>query len=224
LSALTTAPRSHDPCPQRKLTMLPIAELIKTRASANSYDTTRPLSDADVAELVELATHAPSAFNLQNWKFVAVRSDQAKAKLHPLAYGQQKVLDAAVTFIVCGLMGEDELIASSLKPTLEAGIIDQATFDGWVGAAQGMYQGNATLQRDEAIRSGSLAAMTLMLAAQGKGLVSCPMIGFNASAVADAFQLSASELPVMLITVGYPGTANWRQKPRKPHAEVLTSV
>lgn len=201
-----------------------IAELIKSRASANSYDTTRPLSDADVAELVELATHAPSAFNLKNWKFVAVRSAEAKAKLHPLAYGQQKVLDAGVTFIVCGLLGEDELIASSLKPTLDAGIIDQATFNGWVGAAQGMYKGNTKLQRDEAIRSGSLAAMTLMLAAQGKGLASCPMIGFDAVGVAQAFGLSASEVPVMLITVGHPGAANWPHKPRKPIAEVFTAV
>ncbi len=204
--------------------MLPIAELIKSRASANSYDTTRSLSDADVAELVELATHAPSAFNVQNWRFVAVRSAEAKARLHPLAYGQQKVLDAAVTFIVCGLLGEDQLIASSLKPTLEAGILDQATYDGWVGAAQGMYKGNATLQRDEAIRSGSLAAMTLMLAAQGKGLVSCPMIGYDPVGVSQSFGLSASEVPVMLITVGHPGQANWPHKPRKPVAQVLTSV
>lgn len=204
--------------------MSTIAELIQSRASANSYDTTRPLSDAEVAELVALATHAPSAFNLQNWKFVAVRSAEAKAKLHPLAYGQQKVLDAAVTFIVCGLLGEDELIASSLKPTLDAGIIDQATFNGWVGAAQGMYKGNATLQRDEAIRSGSLAAMTLMLAAQGKGLVSCPMIGFDPVGLAQAFGLSDTEVPVMLITVGHPGEVNWPHKPRKPITEVLTSV
>ncbi|AHY09918.1 nitroreductase family protein [Serratia plymuthica] len=35
------------------------------------------------------------------------------------------------------------------------------------------------LQRDEVVRSASLAAMTLMLAAQGMGLGSCPMVGFN---------------------------------------------
>jgi nitroreductase len=201
-----------------------VTELIKSRVSANSYDASRTLSEADIAELVELATHAPSAFNLQNWVFVAVRSAEAKARLHPLAYGQQKVLDAPVTFIVCGLMGANELVATSLKPTLDAGIINQATFDGWVGAAQGMYGANVTLQRDEAIRSGSLAAMTLMLAAQGKGLVSCPMIGFDAAAVAEAFQLPASAVPVMLITVGYPGDSNWPPKPRKPVADVLTLV
>lgn len=42
-----------------------IVEVIKSRISANSYDTTRTLSDQEICDLVDLATHAPSAFNLQ---------------------------------------------------------------------------------------------------------------------------------------------------------------
>ena len=56
-----------------------IAEVIKSRISANSYDTARQLTDAQIAELIDLATHAPSAFNLQNWRFVAVRSKIGRA-------------------------------------------------------------------------------------------------------------------------------------------------
>jgi nitroreductase len=94
----------------------------------------------------------------------------------------------------------------------------------WVGAAEGMYKENPQLQRDEAIRSGSLAAMTLMLAAKGQGLVSTPMIGFDQSAVAKEFGLSDLEIPVMLVTVGYPGATNWPQKPRKAVNDVLQFV
>ncbi|KTB82418.1 nitroreductase [Pseudomonas marginalis] len=201
-----------------------IAEVIKSRISANSYDTARQLTDAQIAELIDLATHAPSAFNLQNWRFVAVRSTEAKARLLPLAFGQQKVVDAAVTFIVCGTLNPQATLPASLKPTLDAGIIDQAIYDMWLGAAQGMYAQNPQLQRDEAIRSGSLAAMTLMLAAKGQGLVSTPMIGFDQSAVAQAFGLSDTEIPVMLVTVGYPGATNWPQKPRKAVNDVLQFV
>ena len=201
-----------------------IAEVIKSRISANSYDTARQLTDAQIAELIDLATHAPSAFNLQNWRFVAVRSTEGKARLLPLALGQQKVVDAAVTFIVCGTLNPQATLPASLKPTLDAGIIDQAIYDMWLGAAQGMYAQNPQLQRDEAIRSGSLAAMTLMLAAKGQGLVSTPMIGFDQSAVAQAFGLSDTEIPVMLVTVGYPGATNWPQKPRKAVNDVLQFV
>jgi nitroreductase len=201
-----------------------IAEVIKSRISANSYDTDRSLTDQQIAELIDLATHAPSAFNLQNWRFVAVRSTEAKARLLPLAFGQQKIVDAAVTFIVCGTLNPHATLPASLKPTLDAGIIDQTIYDMWVGAAQGMYHENPQLQRDEAIRSGSLAAMTLMLAAKGQGLVSTPMIGFDPSAVAQEFGLSDAEIPVMLVTVGYPGATNWPQKPRKAVNDVLQFV
>lgn len=198
-----------------------IDHLIQSRVSANSYDKSHKLTEGDISTLIELATHAPSAFNLQNWRFVAVHSDEAKQRLLPLAYGQQKVADAAVTFIVCGTLAPHTTLSAALKPTLDAGIISQAIFDGWVGAAQNMYRDNPTLQRDEAIRSGALAAMTLMLAAQGRGLVSGPMIGFDPVGVAKAFGLTDHDVPVMLVTVGRPGLGNWPQKPRKPVTEVL---
>ncbi len=187
--------------------MSTITETIKTRISANSYDPQRTLSDQQISDLIELATHAPSAFNLQNWRFVAVRSEEAKSRLLPLAYRQQKIVDAAVTFIICGTLKPHESLPASLQPSVDASILDQATYDTWVNAAQGMYGDNPALQRDEAIRSGSLAAMTLMLAAKGQGLDSTPMIGFDPSAVAEAFGLSANEIPVMLVAVGYAGSS-----------------
>ena len=113
---------------------------------------------------------------------------------------------------------------AALAPTRDAGIIDQATYDGWVGAVNGMYGTNPVMQRDEAVRSASLAAMTLMLAAQEKGLVSCPMIGFDPAGVSAAFGLAATDVPVMLVTVGYSGPSNWPKKPRKPVTDVLAFV
>jgi nitroreductase len=81
-----------------------VTEAITARTSASSYDASRQLSEFEIAELVGLATQAPSAFNLQNWRFIAVHSAGAKERLLPLAFGQPKVVDAAVTFIVCGTL------------------------------------------------------------------------------------------------------------------------
>ena len=69
----------------------------------------------------------------------------------------------------------------------------------------GYYEGKPAFQRDEAIRSGALASMTLMLAAQSMGLVTCPMIGFDASKVAEIVRLPEDHLLVMLIVLGKPG-------------------
>lgn len=51
------------------------------------------------------------------------------------------------------------------------------------------------------MRSASLAAMTLMLSAQGMNLGSCPMIGFDATRVTEEFELLETELPLMIIVL-----------------------
>lgn len=195
--------------------------LLETRTSANLFDASHTLGDDQITELVRLATLSPSSFNAQNWAFIAVRTPEAKAQLKALAYGQAKVADAAVTFIVVGKLEMHKGLPSAVQPLLDAGAIDQAAYDGWIGMATGMYEGNAQIQHDEAVRSGSLAAMTLMLAAQDQGLASGPMIGFDAAGVSEAFGLSAQEIPVMLIAVGKAAAGNWPQKPRRPLADVL---
>lgn len=115
----------------------------------------RTLSDQEITELIKLATLAPSAFNLQNCRLVAVRSEAAKMRLLPLTYGQQKVEDSAVTFIDLRRAESTRNMTVSLQLSLDAGIIDKATYDTWVGAAQAMYADNPQLQCDEGIRSGS---------------------------------------------------------------------
>lgn len=68
--------------------------------SADRFDADHALTDTEIKELSRLATRAPSAYNLQNWRFVAVRTPEAKARLRSLAHGQAKVADTAVTILV----------------------------------------------------------------------------------------------------------------------------
>ena len=201
-----------------------IKNLINTRVSTNFFDTNKQLSDDEVNELVALATRAPSAYNLQNWKFIAVRSKDAKERLKAVSYGQQKVVDASVTFIICGTLEAYKQLPLALQPSLDAGIIEPSMAAGWVAMAEGAHTGNPILQRDEAVRSASLAAMTLMLAAEGMGFATGSMSGFDPVGVAKEFNLSANEVPVILVTVGYPAAGNWPQKPRKAVRDVLEVV
>lgn len=199
----------------------PVQQAIENRISVHRYVDGPLLDDARIHALVEQATRAPSAYNMQNWRFIAVRSQDAQARLQAVAYDQQKVLDAAVAFIVCGTMAAHRQLATALQPSVEAGTLPQRTADAWVAQAIQAHEGDVQLQRDEALRSASLAAMTLMLAAQGEQLGSCAMVGFDALALHQAFGLAAHEVPVLLVTLGYPAADQLPQKPRKPVHEVL---
>jgi nitroreductase len=64
------------------------------------------------------------------------------------------------------------------------------------------YTNAPELAQEEAIRSASMAAMQLMLAAKARGLDSCPMGGYNASLFMEAFGVPRHLVPVMLVAIG----------------------
>ncbi len=198
----------------------PTLALIEQRISANRFDDSHSLADAEIARLVQLATRAPTAYNLQNWRFIAVRTPAAKARLRALARDQAKVQEAAVCFIVCGVLADPEALAERLQPFVNGGFMPAAMAQGWLQAAQQQYA-SAQAVRDEALRSASFGAMTLMHAAQAMGLASCAMTGFDAEGVTSSFGLAREEVPVMLVTVGRAAAGNWPQKPRRPLEQVL---
>ncbi|HET8597182.1 MAG TPA: nitroreductase family protein [Castellaniella sp.] len=199
----------------------PTIALIERRTSANRFDPAHLLADEQIEELVRLATRAPTAYNLQNWRFIAVRTPAAKARLRELAFGQAKVSEAAVTFIVCGQIPQAASLRERLRPFVETGLMPAAMAAAWQDDAHVRYAADPEAARDEAIRSATLGAATLIHAAEAMDLVSGPMAGFDADAVSREFGLAEGELPVMLLAVGRAAAGNWPQKPRRPLAEVL---
>jgi nitroreductase len=199
----------------------PTLDLILQRTSVNRFDRSHTIDDATIRELVRYAGEAPSAYNFQNWRFIAVRTPEHKARLCEMAFGQKKVQEASVTFIVCGRLRPHLGLSDAMQPFAAAGHVDNAAVDAMVGSATRRYSDDPQMQRDEAIRSASLAAMTLMLAAQAMGLVSGPMIGFDPAQVHAGFGLGGDEIPALLVTVGRPAPGNWPRKPRRPVSDVL---
>ena len=199
-----------------------VLEAIEQRRTTNIYDSARTIGDDQISELVRLATRAPTAFHLQNWRFIAVRTPEARARLRQLAFDQPKVTEAAVTFIVVGQLASHDMMAGRLASSVEAGFMPPEVVTGWEGAGQALYFEQPQRQRDEAVRTATFGASYLLLAAQALGLGSSPMIGFDADGVASEFGLASDEVPVVLVTVGYAGEGNWPQKPRRPVADLLT--
>lgn len=201
-----------------------IQQLIENRNSINHFQPKRPVTRQTIATLVNLATKAPSAYNMQNWRFIAVQSEAAKTRLQSAAFGQQKIADAAVVFVICGTLTGHTQLAKVLQASVCKRIIEQRMLESWVAQATAAMEHNPVLQRDEAIRSASLAAMTMILAAEGMGLDSCAIGGFDAAHLALEFSLGSDEIPVVLVAVGHAAHQNSPQKIRRPLSQILTIV
>ncbi|MGN9813454.1 nitroreductase family protein [Micromonospora sp. BQ11] len=204
--------------------MHPIIKSIEERRTVNLFDPTRDVSDEAINELVRLAGKAPTSFNLQNYRLIAVRTPQAKARLRKIGWDQPKITEAAVTFVVVGQMADHETVADRLRPAVEAEIMPEALVGAWEGGAKSLYFEQAWRARDEGVRSGTFVASTMMFAADAMGLGSSPISGFDAQAVTEEFELAADEFPVMLLAIGYAAEGNWRQKPRRQLSHVLDVI
>jgi nitroreductase len=201
-----------------------VIECILSRSAAKYYDPTATLSDDQIGELVRIGTSAPTSFHLQNWRFIAVRTPKAKARLKPIAWSQPPITEAAVTFIVCGQLADSSVIPARLAPLVEAGVMPATMVPEWEMPARDLYMAYPQRQRDEAIRTGTFGAAAMIYAARSMGLGSTPMIGFDADGVHREFGLAENEVSVMLLSIGPERPGNWAQKPRRPVADVLEYV
>jgi nitroreductase len=201
-----------------------IIESLISRSTTSLYDPAVTFTDDQISELVRIATTAPTSFHLQNWRFIAVRTPEAKARLRPIAWDQPKITAAAVTFIICGQLADHSVIPKRLAPVVEAGIMPAEMVPDWENPARGLYFEHPQRQRDEAVRTGAIGATAMIYAAHALDLGSTPIIGFDAEAVAREFALAEDEVPVMLLSVGAKLPQNWPQKPRRPVADVLEFV
>ncbi len=194
--------------------------LIKKRISATMLDASAQIDDAKIQSLVAFATRAPTAYNLQNWRFIAVRSAEAKAALRKVAFNQPKVEDSGVTFIIVGVFPDAAVVSDRLSGSVEAGYMTVDIVQRWQESVRTKYADPQTA-RDETVRSATFGAATLIFAAEAKGLASGAMVGFDPEGVSRAFGLQSNEIPVMLVAVGRAAEGNWPQKPRRPVEHVL---
>src|SRR5262249_9277291 len=152
-----------------------VIECILSRSATKYFDPAATLSDDQIRELVRIGTTAPTSFHLQNWRFIAIRTPEAKARLRPIAWNQPAITDAAVTFIVCGQLADSSVVPERLAPVVEAGIMPAEMVPDWEIHARDLYFAYPQRQRDEAVRSATFGAAALMYAARSPGLGSTPI-------------------------------------------------
>ena len=85
----------------------------------------------------------------------------------------------------------------------------------WMGP---FHEGREWLQRDEAQRSIGMAMQTLMLAAQGLGYQSCPMIGFDIEEVAKLINLPEDHVMGPMVAIGKGTKDAWPKPGQLPTA------
>jgi nitroreductase len=193
-----------------------VSTAIETRRSIKHYDPSHRMTETEVERLMSLALLSPTAFNIQNWRFVLVQDPELRKQVRAASWDQAQVTDASLLVVlVADLNSWDRDAARYWKNA------PQAVQDFLVPAIDQYYRGKPQVQRDEGMRSCGMAAMALMLAAKEMGYDSCPMDGFDFDAVAKLLNLPADHTPAMYVAIGKGTKEAWPRGGQLPMQDVV---
>ena len=174
-----------------------VPSAIQSRRSVRHFDPDHQMTKKETEKLLSLALHSPTAFNIQNWRFVLVQDKALREQIREASWDQDQVTDASLLIILCA-----DLKAWDKEPMRYWRSAPEPVQEFIVPAIEQYYKGLDQVQRDEAMRSCGIAAQTLMLAAQSMGYDSCPMDGFDFDAVGELINLPEDHAICMFVVVG----------------------
>ena len=172
-------------------------EAIRSRRSVKHFDASHNMTTDKVNEILSLAILAPTAFNIQNWRFVVVDDDDLISKIREVAWGQAQVTDSSLFIILCA-----DLKSWEKEPERYWRTAPKEVQEFMLPAIDNYYREKDQVQRDEAMRSCGIAAQTIMLAAKSLGYESNAMDGFDFEKVAELINLPEDHVIAMFVAIG----------------------
>ena len=163
-------------------------QLFRTARTRNAW-LPRPVPEALLREIYELAKWGPTSANVSPGRFLFLTSEAAKARLSPhlSSNNRAKTLAAPVTAIVA----YDTAFAAQIPRLFPHNPGAQAWFK------------EPAMAAETAFRNGSLQGAYLMLAARALGLDCGPMSGFDREGVDREFFAGSTWRANFLCNLGY---------------------
>lgn len=188
-----------------------LAGLVRARRSIRAFDPA-PIDPSEIREILELAARAPSAWNLQPWRFTAVIDPTTKGELQAAAHGQPQVGSAPVVIV----------LASDMVDALAR--LDEVLPPGAPGEARAKLRANIVGffdkltpdRRDQwGLAQANIALGYLLILLGSRGYGSSPMLGFDADQVRSILDLPGHAQIAALVAFGRPAAPG---RPSTRHA------
>lgn len=193
-----------------------VSEAITLRRSVKRFDPHHKMPPEVFDRLMRHALLSPTAFNIQNWRFVRVTDSAQRKAIRAAAWDQAQVEEASELLVLCF-----DREAWRKQPERYWRRVPQEVRDFLLPAIENYYDGRPQVAHDEGMRSCGLAGQTIMLLAQELGYQSCPMDGFDYTRVAEIIGLPADHEIAFMVAIGKGTQEPWPRPGQLPLSEVL---
>lgn len=150
-----------------------VFECIENRRSVRKY-TEQPVEFSKLTTIMEAGTKAPSAGNLQNWRFILVTDKRKIKEIYEHALKQEVVFNAQSVIIVCGETDKAERLYGLRGKRLYT------------------------------VQNCAAAIQNMLLTAHAIGLGACWVGAFDEDYISSLFGIPDYARPQAIITLGYP--------------------
>lgn len=195
-----------------------VSEAIQSRRAYKWYDANHQMPEETFRQLMEHAILSPTAFNIQNWRFVRVTDIGQREAIQKVAWDQAQVTDASELLVLCF-----DSKSWEHEPQRYWVNAPQEVQDFLVPAIDGYYRERPQMERDEGMRSCGIVAQTIMLLAKELGYDTCPMDGFDYAEVGKIINLPADHEIAFMIVIGKPVKEPWPRPGQLPLDDVVVT-
>lgn len=193
-----------------------VSEALASRRAVKWFDPEHRMPEESFRRLMDNTLLSPTAFNLQNWRFVRITDRTLREKIRAAAWGQAQVTDASELLVLCF-----DNRAWEKDPQRYWRNAPKDVQDFLLPALGTYYRDHEQVQRDEGMRSCGIAAQSIMLMAKELGYDSCPMDGFDYDAVAELINLPPDHGIALMIAIGKKTKDVWPKPGQLGLEEVL---
>jgi len=176
-------------------------ETMHKRNGTKEFDKSSSITKEELEAILNDSITAPSSFNLQHWHFLVFHEEDAKQRLLPVAFGQEKVTDAAATVAILADKEANQNVDEAFGPLVEQDVITKDMMEKMRTTIDKIYENNQAAH-DNALVNAGLVSMQVMLAAEARGYDTLAMGGFSGDKLKEEFNVSGRYEPVMLISIG----------------------
>lgn len=181
-------------------------EILTGRHSVRRFDPSVKISRDEMKEMLEETITAPSACNLQAWKFVVVDTDEGREKLHRyfMKFNFPQVDKSSAVVLFFGNTLAYKKYSQLWHSMYEAKKVTKEAMESALNTFMPLYEkaDQQMLVADSMVDT-SLAAMQFMLIAREHGYDTNAMAGYDATKAALTMGLDPKQyIPVMAIAIG----------------------
>ena len=181
-------------------------KILTERHSVRRFDKSIKIDREEMKEMLEETITAPSACNLQAWKFVVVDTEEGREKLHQyfMKFNFPQIDDSSAVVLFFGNTLAYKKYSQLWHSMYEEKKVTKEAMEAALNTFMPLYEKapQQMLVADSMVDT-SLAAMKFMIIAREHGYETNAMAGYDAGKAAEAMGLDPKQyVPVMAIAIG----------------------